>query len=111
MKSVPLSSLDAEIRTVEAPGGRSVPALWFRCPLCPDHPDHPDRSHWRIVPYRPEGGKIGGMLVWKHEAGETVEDLTLSPSYLAENASCRLHAFIRGGDLHVLDDSGAKWTG
>lgn len=103
MKHIRLTdpSLDAELRSTRYDGG-SMPSLWFYCPVCGDH--------YHVVHYRPEGGtdpKLGH--VWTHVSGSTLEDLTLSPSYLATcprgEQTCRLHIFVKNGVMQVLGDS------
>lgn len=76
--------------------------LWFRCPLC--------LEHWHAIAYQ-EGvrqHRQTPVQTWGHVSGSTLEDLTLSPSYLAHPSRshpCLLHLFVRNGVLQVLGDS------
>jgi len=113
MKTIPLTdpSLEAEIRTVNYGADREpVPALRFWCPICDDH------AHY--VPYESgvaqHGSFPNGQHRWGNPSGSTLEDLTLAPSYLAQSPrydrgeGCRLHIFVRDGEMQILGDSGMK---
>ena len=106
MRTIPLSdpSLEARVGTTRFSDDTAHDTVTFRCPICGDH------SH--VVPFRPEGGKSKAGLVWTHVSGSTVDDLTISPSYLSRcdrgdiGKTCRLHIFIKGGQMQILGDSG-----
>lgn len=99
---IPLSDLDAYISQTKWEDGEVIPSLVFECPLC----GKGERSHKHLIPHRPSGGKTSrGRNVWTHVSGTTPQDLTLSPSYLATSSLCTLHAFVRNGQLEVLQDS------
>ena len=92
MRRLRLADVGAKI--VDYDGGKAV---MFDCPMCEDHP--------HIWPFGDGAGTR-----WKHVNGSTIDDITLAPSYLATcplgtGGECRLHCFLRGGVLEVLDDS------
>ena len=91
-RSIPLATLNAEIRTVVSLGGTELEALWFDCPVC-----EPGHSH--MIPFH-DGDPVelrGLGKVWKLAAADA-EGITLAPSY---RSRC-LHAFVRHGVLEVL---------
>lgn len=104
-RTVALADLEAEITTVRWGQAEDAPratCLRFTCPLC--------GAHQHLVPYEP-GVRAHGKRpvignVWGHQSGSAIADLTLSPSYLAIS-TCRLHAFIRNGQVQILGDSRA----
>jgi hypothetical protein len=76
--------------------------LRFQCPVCD--------THGHLVPYvtgTHHGPLSNGANSWANPSGSTVEDITLSPSYVCEIEGCRLHCFIRAGVVQVLSDSSA----
>ena len=105
---IQLSELNAEIRGTSW-GDEHADALWFDCPLNCD----PKYGHRHVIPFefgKSQHGKrpqIGN--VWGHVSGDTIENITLAPSYLSETAGkvkrCRLHIFVRNGNVQVLSDS------
>jgi hypothetical protein len=82
----------AELEHAEIVGGN-----FLRISCVGDH----DCGGWLGIPFKPgiNGAPDGEPLrpagyVWKREAGETLEDLTLSPSV---NADACGHFFVRSG--------------
>jgi len=69
--------------------GELFDALVFDCPL-------PDCEVQHLVPYSDAGVDVGKQRVWKRVRGSTLDDLTLSPSYLVRQP-CGLHGFVRNG--------------
>ncbi len=87
---VPLSDLEAEILTTRS-GDARIQALWFRWD-----------GHQHAIHFGPCSEDAHGLRIWKHGSGSTIDDLTLSPSYLCRAPeSHRLHCFIRNGHLVV----------
>lgn len=92
-----LSDLDAEIRSASY-DGVIVDMLWFIW----------NEKH-HALPFRKSGGSIVVQLgtaherrynVWTHVSGDTIHDLTVSPSYnCTASADHLLHCFIRNGEL------------
>lgn len=82
--------------------GHTCQVLFFECPLCP--------QHLHAIHF---GTCVGtGVMHWDHIGGSSVEDLTISPSYLARSPrggrsprKCRLHIYIRSGIMEILPDS------
>jgi hypothetical protein len=89
----PLREMEAELGSVKDADGGSWPVLWFQCPRC--------NAHRCMVPYSPTGTEKprGIHLVWKHVSGTTIEDITLSPSFLVVQP-CGLHGWVRNGHWH-----------
>lgn len=91
--SRPLRELGGELRTIDYGHGVVLPCVTWACPTCPD-------GHSHMMPYGPQSETIQAgdrrVLVWKHESGATIDDLTLSPSYLVRGA-CETHGFVRNG--------------
>ena len=101
--TVPLRELKAKLTTAkwgQADDAPSSPALLCLCPLCGEHSILIAYTHGQ--PQHSVRPGIGN--VWGHVGGSTVDDLTLAPSYLALGR-CRLHVFVRDGQLEVLSDS------
>ena len=88
----PLRELGGEIRSVDLGDGVSRSAVWFTCPVCTGVV----AGHYHIVPFGPEATRVNGSLVWKHESGTTIDDITLSPSYLVYTCN-NLHGFVQNG--------------
>lgn len=89
-----LTDLDAKLSQAQ---------LSFRCPMC--------GTHQIVVPFE-------GRVTWQR-AGETIDELTVSPSiktttilpYLeipkpGERRRCVFHGFVTKGGVSVLGDSG-----
>jgi hypothetical protein len=95
--TVHLSKLQAEFQSaVDSTGTRHL-TLQFLCPNC-------DNGHWHQIPlHQGKMARIGDWLVWEYRGGQTVNDISLAPSYLCD---C-LHAFIVRGSLHILPDKQA----
>lgn len=89
---VPLRQLDGELSTIDYGDGVARPCVMFTCPVCKD-------GHAHVMPYGPEQERVRvgnhDVIVWKHTGGSTIDDITLSPSYLVR--SCNLHGYVRGG--------------
>jgi len=85
-------------------GGQAFRSLWFECPLCWSE------YCWHAIPFGPNSAKTpSGQNVWKIDGEESVGAITLSPSYLSnpsgQPSKCRLHVFVRAGQLQILADS------
>lgn len=89
----PLRELDGELTNINYGDGVVIPCVMFTCPSCSD-------GHSHVIPYGPESIRfeVGkrSVLVWKHESGSTIDDITLSPSYLVQGA-CNVHGFVQNG--------------
>lgn len=91
--------------------GTTTEGVWFVCPMCleANNGERPG-VHGHFVPFirgETRHSKANGRNVWGHTGGSTIVDITLAPSYLALSmrGSCRLHVFIRNGELQILRDS------
>ncbi len=74
--------------------GIKVRCIMMHCPL-------PGCDHDIRIPFSKSAVALpDGRPVWKHEAGATVEDITLSPSYhlMKSDGYCGLHGFVRNGN-------------
>lgn len=88
-----LRDLEGELRTIEAPDGTTVRALWFWIAEEP-----------YVVPYedaertiRDATGKAL-LLIWRRVSGSTLDDLTLAPSYRVDCGNGRvLHGHVVAG--------------
>jgi hypothetical protein len=101
--------LETEVGVTKFSIGRERTLIFF-CPVC--------RDHHHVVPYRPgnKHGSEAGRHYWANPEGGTIQDLSLHPSYLAKSRrydeatdqwqECRLHVFIRNGEMRILNDSG-----
>lgn len=101
--STPLRELDAYLTTMDWGGGISTPILLFECPnpRCA-------REHSQGMPYsdapahrlpHPLGTgnqPDGSILLWQRTSGQTIDDITLSPSFVVQSCD-GLHGFIRNG--------------
>lgn len=65
--------------------------LSFLCPACPGFP----KTHSIVVGFKKGYESAGGDL-WDR-AGESINDLTVSPSIDATKGHCLFHGWIRGG--------------
>jgi hypothetical protein len=90
-----LRELEGELTTITYGEGVTFPAVMFVCPVCSD-------GHSHMIPYTdepfhevpdPRGGRQ--IKLWQRTSGTTIDDLTLSPSYLVP--SCNLHGYVRDG--------------
>lgn len=107
---VRLLELDGEVTHVVTSKGTPAearhPVVMFTCPVCKDHV--------QMVPYDPGGkgwdrrgpGAAWPPLAWANPSGSTIEDITLSPSFLSHGPPCRVHVFIRSGNVEILGDTG-----
>lgn len=114
-RRVKLTDVEGEIRNVRFGNSLMIPALHFVCPICLEANGGVRAGvHSHMVPFRwnETPGRSGAPIthVWGHDGGRGVDDLTLSPSYLARGGSCRFHCFVRNGVLEVLSDSTTKWA-
>lgn len=95
---VPLRELEGYITTIDYGEGLVLPAVMFTCPVCTGAV----AGHSHAVPYGPTAGRVRvpkdgrEVLVWKHESGTTIDDITLSPSYLVYSCN-NFHGFVRNG--------------
>lgn len=79
---IPLSELQAEFGTVQIMEGTELVAyrcLWFEL-----------GGQFHMMPFGPVSKKD---RVWLHAGGDTIDDLTLIPSYVSDG----VHGFIRNG--------------
>ena len=90
-----LRDLKARLTTINERQGGVLPgvgqaALVFRCPIC--------RNHSCVVPYGPvqKPAPPLGRHTWKHVSGDTIDNITLTPSYRIMTG-CKLHGFVRNG--------------
>lgn len=94
----PLRELEGELTTTDFGAGVVLPCVLFVCPVCEDRHSHlipyGPVSEMVVVPDGPSKGRK--VLVWKHDSGDSIDDITLSPSYLVRGA-CNVHGFVRGG--------------
>ena len=101
-RTVLLRDLGGELRPFNDEGASRMLVV-FDCPMCPG-----DSSHRHAVCYTP-GERASGpsrhVHIWGHASGSSVDDITLTPSFLARGHECRLHVFIRSGALVILGDS------
>ena len=80
-----LRDLEGELRTLEAPDGTVVPALWFWV-----------AGEVFVVPFEDASRTIRDstgkalLLVWRRVSGSTLDDLTLAPSYRVDCGNGRL---------------------
>lgn len=97
IRSASLADLHGEIITVDHGQGFKQLGVLFDCPACGTHSQFQPFGETHEVRTRPDGYP---MNVWKREAGSTIADLTLSPSFLvAPSVSCPVgvHGYIRAG--------------
>lgn len=97
--SGPLIDHGGEVTSINF-GDDRYRCLLFRCPVC--------RDHHHVIPFEPGAADHRTdrhTHVWANPAGSTVEDLTLRPSYLSTSSRCRVHVYVRGGQLQVLGDT------
>ena len=79
---IPLSELEAEFGTVQSMDDgtmRTYRCLWFKL-----------GDTYHMLPFAPESVL---NRVWRHTSGDTLEDITLLPSYVCGE----VHGFIREG--------------
>lgn len=65
--------------------------LYFICPVCPN-------GHGIMVTWVPPSIHIGGAI-WS-KAGETVDDITITPSIncdVGPDSSCKFHGWVTNG--------------
>lgn len=90
VKVIPLSApaLEAELRTMTE-SGETLPALSMCCPAC--------GFHRVMIPYAPQRRALSNSHpVWKHVSGDTLDTITLTPSYRLLSG-CKLHGWVRNG--------------
>lgn len=78
----------AKAHAVYNPDGSPWMGVAFTCP-CGKHPV------W--IPFRAKDDDRGDGPTWVHESGDSLENLTLSPSIL--DRGCGAHYFIRNGEI------------
>jgi hypothetical protein len=97
--STALRDIEGALTTIDYGGGLVLPCVMWVCPECSARGDAHSHSH--LMPYGPALTRIphgdGTILVWKHESGSTIDDITLSPSYLVRGQSCNVHGFVQSG--------------
>ncbi len=92
-KEISLSDLEGHI-TKFVMCEKEFDAICFACPKC-------QSGHWCIIPYGNEqimAKKIGGgkMPIWKKINGESIDDITVSPSFNIV-PGCGLHGYVING--------------
>lgn len=110
MKRIALNDLEGEIVWVKFNDQLRLETIFFVCPICLEANEGKRPGvHSHGVPFRRGEAKGASVLpithVWGHTSGSTIDDITLTPSYLATGGGCRLHCFIRNGQVVVLADS------
>lgn len=91
-----LKNVNAEISPA-IHGTRKLSFLWFDCPRCSG-----EKQHKHLVPFDKIGGAMpDGFLVWTHISGETINNITLDPSYFMQT-TCGFHCHIRNGVIVMV---------
>ena len=107
--AIPLTdpSLEAELFENFTRGDYTGRALFFVCPVCLEQNGGKRPGvHGHVVPFEKTGRRSKDTLVWANPSGSTLDDLTLTPSYLATSRGfCRVHVFVTAGKLRILGDS------
>jgi hypothetical protein len=95
MNRIALKDLEGEIGKIRLSEGGELDCLWFLCPTCSQTDPHP---HSCMMAFSDTGGqRTSAGPTWKKVSGSTVEDLTLSPSFLLKAPLCGLHGWVREG--------------
>jgi len=87
-----LSELNAKIIHIQI-GNDSVYALLFDCPVkC---------GYQHMIPYwdKPSLEFDEEIKVWHRTSGSTIEDLSLTPSYVSPIKQPHIHTFVINGEL------------
>lgn len=86
-----LRELDGELTTINYGEGIVLSAVIFVCPTCANRHSH-------LIPFsdEPFHEVQGKIKVWQRVKGSTIDDITLTPSYLVVSCGC-FHGYVRDG--------------
>lgn len=94
--SKPLRELDADLTRMNYGGGNVLTMLVFECPSPRCARNHSQGIPYSDAPFHEVPGPDRPIKVWQRVSGSTIDDITLSPSFVV--MSCDgLHGHVVSG--------------